>query len=156
MYNSRPLEVGQGETSDMRSRSTPVCASLFFPDKQTTATTTPKTAVIAVELEGRGEVNLECDWGVGIGGGIWSTGRLLTEHLCKHAALYDGVFRGKRLLELGSGTGLVGEKIKRGLKTAVSTEELRLFWSKNTSEWATRVPILFLEPYDPEQLSADV
>lgn len=56
-------------------------------------------------------VNLECDWGVGIGGGIWSTGRLLVQHLCKHAALYDGVFRGKRLLELGSGTGLVGEEI---------------------------------------------
>lgn len=87
-------------------------ASVSLSPHQTTATTAPATAVVEVELEGRGVVKLECDWGVGIGGGVWSTGRLLAEHLCKHAALYDGVFRGKRLLELGSGTGLVGEDIK--------------------------------------------
>lgn len=63
-----------------------------------------------VQLEGRGVISLECDWAVGIGGGLWSTGLLLTEHLSKHASLYDDVFRGKRLLELGSGTGLVGER----------------------------------------------
>ena len=63
-----------------------------------------------VILEGRGVLHFECDWGVGIGGGLWSTGILLTQHLCQHAALYDGVFRGKRVLELGSGTGLVGEE----------------------------------------------
>lgn len=63
-----------------------------------------------VQLEGRGVISLECDWGVGIGGGLWSTGLLLAEHLSKHATLYDDVFRGKRLLELGSGTGLVGER----------------------------------------------
>eukprot|EP00904_Undaria_pinnatifida_P005369 jgi/Undpi1/1962/HiC_scaffold_12.g05349.m1 len=64
--------------------------------------------VTEVILEGRGVLHFECDWGVGIGGGLWSTGILLTQHLCQHAALYDGVFRGKRVLELGSGTGLVG------------------------------------------------
>ncbi|CAM9096186.1 unnamed protein product [Ectocarpus sp. 4 AP-2014] len=61
-----------------------------------------------VELDGRGKLKLEVNWGVGIGGGLWSTGILLTEHLAKHAALYDLVFKGKRVLELGSGTGLVG------------------------------------------------
>ena len=65
--------------------------------------------VTEVQLEGRGVLKFECDWGVGIGGGLWSTGILLTQHLCKHAALYESVFRGKRVLELGSGTGLVGE-----------------------------------------------
>lgn len=79
----------------------------------TTAKKTTSTAVTRVELGGRGVVNLECDWGVGIGGGVWSTGLLLAEHLSKHEALYDDVFRGKRLLELGSGTGLVGETFKR-------------------------------------------
>ena len=68
--------------------------------------------VAEVQLEGRGVLKFECDWGVGIGGGLWSTGILLTQHLCKHAALYDSVFRGKRVLELGSGTGLVGEGIR--------------------------------------------
>eukprot|EP00903_Cladosiphon_okamuranus_P006221 g6112.t2 len=79
---------------------------------QTTTTATKSTptptAVTRVELGGRDAVSLECDWGVGIGGSVWSTGLLLAEHLSRHAALYDGVFRGKRLLELGSGTGLVG------------------------------------------------
>eukprot|EP00752_Nemacystus_decipiens_P012900 g11419.t1 len=71
-------------------------------------TTTATTAVTRVELGGRAAVSLECDWGVGIGGSVWSTGLLLTEHLSRHAELYDDVFRGKRLLELGSGTGVVG------------------------------------------------
>ena len=62
-----------------------------------------------VDLKQRGELKLACNWGIGIGGGLWSTGILLTEHLCKHAALYDEAFRDKRVLELGSGTGLVGE-----------------------------------------------
>lgn len=91
------------------------CLSLFSPPTQQTTTTTTKstptptpTAVTRVELGGRHAVSLECDWGVGIGGSVWSTGLLLAEHLSRHAALYDGVFRGKRLLELGSGTGFVG------------------------------------------------
>ena len=73
------------------------------------APTPTPTTVTRVELGERAAVSLDCDWGVGIGGGVWSTGLLLAEHLSGHAALYDGVFRGKRLLELGSGTGLVGE-----------------------------------------------
>lgn len=75
--------------------------------------------VTEVQLEGRGVLEFECDWGVGIGGGLWSTGILLTQHLCKHAALYDSVFRGKRVLELGSGTGLVGEASASVYSTAV-------------------------------------
>lgn len=90
------------------------CFSLLSPPTQTTiaATKPTPTAVTTVELGGRGVVTLACDWGVGIGGGVWSTGLLLAEHLSKHAALYDGVFGGKRLLELGSGTGLVGERFE--------------------------------------------
>ncbi|CAM9945424.1 unnamed protein product [Ectocarpus sp. 13 AM-2016] len=75
---------------------------------QTVKTTTSTSEVKEVELDGRGKLKLEVNWGVGIGGGLWSTGILLTEHLAKHAALYDLVFKGKRVLELGSGTGLVG------------------------------------------------
>ncbi|CAM9753043.1 unnamed protein product, partial [Ascophyllum nodosum] len=61
-----------------------------------------------VDLKDRGALRLGCDWGVGIGGGIWTTGLLLVEHMSEHSALYDDVFRGTRVLELGSGTGLVG------------------------------------------------
>lgn len=88
--------------------------------------------VTEVQLEGRGVLEFECDWGVGIGGGLWSTGILLTQHLCKHAALYDSVFRGKRVLELGSGTGLVGERSASVYSTAVYSILLytahSLFW----------------------------
>lgn len=66
-----------------------------------------------VTLKGRGKLSLACNWGVGIGGGLWSTGLLLTEHLCNHAALYDDALRDRRVLELGSGTGLVGERNKK-------------------------------------------
>lgn len=83
--------------------------SLHSTQTVTSAKKTTPTTVTRVELGGRPAVSLECDWGVGIGGGVWSTGLLLAEHLSRHAALYDDVFRGKRLLELGSGTGLVGE-----------------------------------------------
>lgn len=79
-----------------------------------TTTTTSTSEVKEVELDGRGKLKLEVNWGVGIGGGLWSTGILLTEHLAKHAALYDRVLKGKRVLELGSGTGLVGEVVKWG------------------------------------------
>lgn len=69
------------------------------------------TKVTEVQLGDRGVLRLACDWSVGIGGGLWTTGVLLAKHLCEHAAVYDGVFRDKRVLELGSGTGLAGEKL---------------------------------------------
>ncbi|CAM9172170.1 unnamed protein product, partial [Hapterophycus canaliculatus] len=74
----------------------------------TPTTTATPPSINEVQVSGRGVLSLECDWAVGIGGGLWSTGILLTEHLAKHGALYDNVFRGKRVLELGSGTGLAG------------------------------------------------
>lgn len=64
-----------------------------------------------IELKGRGTLHLLCNWGVGIGGGLWTTGLLLAQHFNDNSAVYDDVFRGKRILELGSGTGLVGEII---------------------------------------------
>ena len=62
-----------------------------------------------VELKNRkGRVTcrlrLRCDWGVGIGGGLWAAGLLLSEKL----AAWGFSMRGKRVLELGSGTGLIG------------------------------------------------
>lgn len=81
---------------------------LFLAILQVAAATTAASTTEEVKLDDRGVLSLSCDWGVGIGGGLWSTGILLTEHLCKHAALYDELFANKRVLELGSGTGLVG------------------------------------------------
>lgn len=85
-----------------------------------TGTTGAKITVNEVKLKGRGDLSLACDWGVGIGGGLWSTGLLLIEHLCTHAALYDEALRDRRVLELGSGTGLVGERSKNVMDRCMS------------------------------------
>ena len=64
-------------------------------------------------------LELRCDWGVGIGGGLWAAGLLLSRHIAaRSASCYGGgeqdggahslSMRGKRVLELGSGTGLLG------------------------------------------------
>src|SRR3546814_15822651 len=54
-------------------------------------------------------LSFACDWGVGIGGARWSTGLELVQHFQMFPALYANVFRGKTVVELGTGTGLVGE-----------------------------------------------
>lgn len=99
-----------------------------------------QTTLEEVRLKGRGALSLRCDWGVGIGGGLWNTGILLTEHLCRHAALYDGLFRGKRVLELGSGTGLVGKKERSAC--AVNCCPLlstHLRWISILPRWSRRI-----------------
>lgn len=49
-----------------------------------------------------------CDWDVGIGGSIWTSGEILATHLQTHQSKYRPLFDGKCVLELGSGTGYVG------------------------------------------------
>ncbi|TYZ67822.1 hypothetical protein PybrP1_011072 [[Pythium] brassicae (nom. inval.)] len=49
-----------------------------------------------------------CDWDVGIGGSVWTSGQVLAGHLQQHADKYRPLFAGKCVLELGSGTGFVG------------------------------------------------
>lgn len=50
----------------------------------------------------------ECDWDVGIGGSVWTSGELLAAHLELQQAQYRPLFEGKCVVELGSGTGFVG------------------------------------------------
>ncbi|GAB9469012.1 putative n2,n2-dimethylguanosine trna methyltransferase [Globisporangium polare] len=66
-------------------------------------------------------LRFQCDWGVGIGGSIWTSGRILAEHLELQQARYRPLFQGKRVVELGSGTGYVG------LMTAVCFEPAHVY-----------------------------
>ncbi|CAM9107865.1 unnamed protein product [Discosporangium mesarthrocarpum] len=127
-------------------------------------------AVELLPLGERGKLRLVCNWDVGIGGGLWSTGLLLTEHLCTHSSFYDKLLRGKRVLELGSGTGLVGlasamfgpplEVVITDLASHVEicrqnvAENTRLFLDKNRVrveeyDWGNSVPVsLGRVPFD--------
>lgn len=54
------------------------------------------------------ELRFLCDWDVGIGGSVWTSGEVLTGHLQQQMARYRELFDGKCVVELGSGTGFVG------------------------------------------------
>ena len=53
------------------------------------------------------EVNLLVDWQSGIGGGDWPAARLFCE-IVTHDTFWENVFENKKVIELGSGTGLGG------------------------------------------------
>lgn len=54
------------------------------------------------------ELALACDWAVGIGGALWSMGLELVQHLHAFRDHYARVFKDSTVVELGTGTGLVG------------------------------------------------
>lgn len=66
-------------------------------------------------------LRFQCDWDVGIGGSIWTSGQILAEHLELQQKRYRPLFKGKRVVELGSGTGYVG------LMTAVCFEPAHVY-----------------------------
>jgi predicted nicotinamide N-methyase len=57
------------------------------------------------------ELLLRCDTSAGIGGSLWNAGFLLMEHMQQHATFYEPLIKGKVIIELGSGTGLVGRTL---------------------------------------------
>ncbi|CAM9518721.1 unnamed protein product, partial [Chrysoparadoxa australica] len=79
------------------------CFGLWVP-----ATAELMSETLLTLARGRGSLSLTTDWDVGIGGGLWSTGVQLVEHFAMFPNLYLSILKGKRVLELGSGTGLVG------------------------------------------------
>ncbi|RHX97034.1 hypothetical protein DYB25_003607 [Aphanomyces astaci] len=52
-------------------------------------------------------IEVECNWDVGIGGSLWTSGRLLVDYMARNSRERDALV-GRTVLELGSGTGLVG------------------------------------------------
>ncbi|KDO25906.1 hypothetical protein SPRG_08847 [Saprolegnia parasitica CBS 223.65] len=52
-------------------------------------------------------VELGCNWGVGIGGSLWTSGRLMVDYFSRNVRARQQL-QGASVLELGSGTGLVG------------------------------------------------
>jgi len=43
-------------------------------------------------------LDLHLDWAVGIGGGLWTTGLLLCQHLKSNASFFNPIFQGRRVL----------------------------------------------------------
>lgn len=80
-------------TTTGSDRSSPTIVSLVVHTPDTPA---PQT------------LRFECNWDVGIGGSVWTSGQVLTGHLQQYADKYRPLFAGKCVLELGSGTGFVG------------------------------------------------
>jgi 2-polyprenyl-3-methyl-5-hydroxy-6-metoxy-1,4-benzoquinol methylase len=67
-----------------------------------------KVTVREVPLDEGASLRIRVDWDVGIGGDLWTTGLDLLQHMVKNARSYSKLMRGKNVLELGSGSGLVG------------------------------------------------
>ncbi|GMK54392.1 hypothetical protein CspeluHIS016_0109780 [Cutaneotrichosporon spelunceum] len=70
--------------------------------------TTAPDAETAIPVPGTGGVRLKVDAGPGCGGIAWPAGEVLTAYLAHRHARAPHHLHGKRVLELGSGTGLVG------------------------------------------------
>ena len=64
--------------------------------------------VVSVPVGNGLTVDIVTDWAVGIGGGVWSACSLFCDHILGHRDFYAPRFAGKRILELGAGTGLAG------------------------------------------------
>ena len=66
--------------------------------------TLPSEAMTSIEqiaVSDKDPLCVECDWSVGIGGGLWTTGRQLCAHFEKNAAMYSALVDGKRVVEIG-------------------------------------------------------
>ena len=61
-----------------------------------------------VPLTGDKSLILQCDWKIGIGGSIWTNGLLMVNHLKESYEALTRKMANRTVLELGSGTGLVG------------------------------------------------
>ena len=61
-----------------------------------------------VPLSSGPDLVFDCSWDVGIGGNLWVAGLMLVNELDSRARYFRAWMKGKRVLELGSGTGLVG------------------------------------------------
>lgn len=66
------------------------------------------TGVIIELLDQSVIVDLKCDWSIGIGGSIWTSGLALVDYLERYRTQHLELFQDATIVELGSGTGLVG------------------------------------------------
>ncbi|WOO79427.1 Protein-lysine N-methyltransferase EFM6 [Vanrija pseudolonga] len=70
--------------------------------------TTTHEEEVAIAVPGAADVRLKVDAGPGCGGIAWPAGEVLTRYIAHRHARAPEHLRGKTVLELGSGTGLVG------------------------------------------------
>ncbi|KAG5188594.1 putative methyltransferase-domain-containing protein [Tribonema minus] len=52
-------------------------------------------------------LSIKCDWGVGIGGHLWSCAMLMIRYMQQERELFSRILDGARVLELGAGTGML-------------------------------------------------
>ena len=105
--------------------TTPAAATVATPAAATTTTTTQQDAHQNNILTTIFDIPIyfHDDWNVGIGGGLWSTGRALCEYFgTEHAVralrrLLSNGEKGLRIVELGSGNGVLAVCVVRTRRT---------------------------------------
>ncbi|TXT06135.1 hypothetical protein VHUM_03608 [Vanrija humicola] len=87
-------------------------SGVALPSFEALAPSRPPTTVaaeeVAIAVPGSCDVRLKVDAGPGCGGIAWPAGEVLLRYLAHRHARAPEHLRGKTVLELGSGTGLVG------------------------------------------------
>ncbi|BEI80123.1 hypothetical protein CcaverHIS002_0106520 [Cutaneotrichosporon cavernicola] len=101
-----------GDTLRSRSASLSSVGSAALPTFEGIVSQRPPTTKVddetAIAVLGTNGVRLKVDAGPGCGGIAWPSGEVLTAYLAHRQASAPEHLRGKKVLELGSGTGLVG------------------------------------------------
>ncbi|KAF0696007.1 Aste57867_13220 [Aphanomyces stellatus] len=119
----------------------------------TDASEVVRIAVVQTPNEEPRCIELECNWNVGIGGSLWTSGRLLVDYMSRNAPEQHAL-AGRTVLELGSGTGLVGlamsllgptRVILTDLHSHVESMERNLARNKSRIPSTTSVDVLALD-----------
>ncbi|WWD20541.1 hypothetical protein CI109_105017 [Kwoniella shandongensis] len=98
-----------GSFSSSTSSSTPLPSfEGLAPSRPPTTIEKEETRVIVPGLPGGRDVRLKVDAGPGCGGIAWRSGEVMSRYLAHRHATFPEKLRGKKIIELGSGTGLVG------------------------------------------------
>ncbi|KAL7422624.1 Protein-lysine N-methyltransferase efm6 [Cryptotrichosporon argae] len=89
------------------SSNAPATFDDLVPQRAPTTTDASET-IVPVDGVPDGVIGLKVDAGPGCGGIAWSAGEVLSRYLAYRHSLDPAILAGRTVLELGSGTGLVG------------------------------------------------
>ncbi|KAK8850368.1 hypothetical protein IAR55_004286 [Kwoniella newhampshirensis] len=97
-----------GSTSSTSSSAPLPSFEGLAPPRPPTTMKEEETRVVVPGLPGGRDVRLKVDAGPGCGGIAWPAGEVLSRYLAYRHTNHPEKLRGKQVIELGSGTGLVG------------------------------------------------
>ena len=106
--NSTEASAHANLTSTSNTSSTPISAHQPHASAEHTVTSTPHSTVPTTQ--GFSAYALESPGYLGIAGKVWDSMYVLLQYLALHQAEF---VRGKRIVELGCGTGLAGETTQK-------------------------------------------